>query len=434
MRSDIAKDSIEDIKFIAFIVLGSIVAILVNVFYSRQLGPESYGDFKVAEAFFYLCAIFASIGGAAAAPKFLSDQVKSKTSNASWEYVKFFTLLILFATIVITAIMAILYFLHVAIFNTSHYHSILIAVLIVPVYSIYSLLSGVLQAANKLNLAVLPFSLGYGFISGCIFAFIILFMEEVTDKHVIYAVLMTCIGLLMFNFFKLNNLNLIPKHKITLGKAKKDWLQVSIPLMIATGTQYLIQKIDIFMIEILGSEGAVGHFAAAQTISWIFFDLEYGFAYLLAVKIVAVQDGSREQIFKTLKKCLTLPLYCALPFFLIIVVYGHEALSYYGHDTELAYQTLLTLCFSYIVCILSTGTITWLQFNGKQNLTVMLLIIGTLLNGVLNWLLLPIFDIEGAAIATAIAMIFISVSMLIAAIMHLNKTKSVALTVPASGV
>ncbi|RYV01564.1 hypothetical protein SOPP22_14375 [Shewanella sp. OPT22] len=421
-------------QFIAFIILGSIVTILVNIFYSRQLGSENYGDFKVAEAFFYLSALFVSIGGAAAAPKFLSHQIKSKTSNASWEYVKFFSLLIIFATIVIAAIMAILYFLHVAIFNTSHYHSILIAVLIVPVYSIYCLLSGVLQAANKLNLAVLPYSLGYGLISGCIFGFIVFFMEEVNDNHVISAVFVTIIGLLIFNFYKLKNLNLIPKHKIALSKAKKDWLQVSIPLMIATGTQYLIQKIDIFMIEILGSEGAVGHFAAAQTISWIFFDLEYGFAYLLAIKIVAVQDGSREQILKTLKKCLTLPLYCAVPFFLIIIAYGHEALSYYGHDTELAYQTLLTLCFSYIVCILSTGTITWLQFNGKQNLTVVLLIIGTLLNGVLNWLFIPVFDIEGAAIATAIAMIFISVSMLIAAIMHLNKTKSDAFAVPANEV
>ena len=413
----------KEIGLIFLIIVGSITCILFNVFVSRQLGPEDYGDFKVAEAFFYLFSLCAAMGGAAAAPKFLDQQINLGMQNGSWEYIKFYSLLILSVSLFLAILVLIMHELHVSIFDGSSFHAILIALIIVPVYSIYNLFGSLLQTANKIGLAVLPYAMGYGIISGAVFAVMIYLFDELNENHTITAVLMTISLLLIFNFYKLKQLNLMPISKAKMPETKSKWLAVSLPLMFASAAQYLLQKLDIFMIEILGNEGAVGHFAAAQSVSWIFFDLEFGLTYLFAIQVINAQKKGKENLISTIKGSVRFSLFCSLPFLIAIVIFGHEALIFYKYDSELAYKTLMILSFGYMIFLLATGPLIWLQYNGKQNQMVYLFIGGIIINSALNWVLLPILDIEGAAIATTISMIFIAVSVVIITIRHLNEDK-----------
>ncbi len=60
----------------------------------------------------------------------------------------------------------------------------------------------------------------------------------------------------------------------------------------------------------------------------------------------------------------------------------------------------------------------WLQYSGAEKSIMILLILSVVTNIFFNWLLIPIFNIEGAAIATSLAMIIAAIGTV--TIMKLN--------------
>ena len=77
------KENQDSILTIFIFILGACTSIFFNIYLSRNIGPSSYGNFKVAEAFFYFGGIIAIMGGASAALKFLLSQLKSSQDNGA---------------------------------------------------------------------------------------------------------------------------------------------------------------------------------------------------------------------------------------------------------------------------------------------------------------------------------------------------------------
>ncbi|MBM7071641.1 polysaccharide biosynthesis C-terminal domain-containing protein [Shewanella sp. 202IG2-18] len=55
----------------------------------------------------------------------------------------------------------------------------------------------------------------------------------------------------------------------------------------------------------------------------------------------------------------------------------------------------------------------WLQYSGHEKTVMTVLVLSIVLNGVLNAVLIPIFEIEGAAISTCISLIVSSIILTI---------------------
>ncbi|MBM7074284.1 polysaccharide biosynthesis C-terminal domain-containing protein [Shewanella sp. 202IG2-18] len=389
---------------ISIFILGGFTSICFNIYLSRTVGPSSYGNFKVAEAFFYFGGIIAIMGGASAAPKFLLSQVKNTQTNGSWHYVRFYSYLSLAVTLALGILVFIGHEYHISTFDGANYHPILIAVIIIPICAISNLLSSVLQSAEKLEFAFLPWAFGYTALSLLLCYIYNTYFGVLNELSAIRLSILVVCCLTVFSIFYINKFKLMPIKKAPSYLKPKTWLAISVPMMIATSLQYLMQKLDIFMIEYLADEIAVGHYAAAQSIDNVFYYIQLALIAIFSPKIAKSLSEPKEQQIKLITVAFKLCLLCCTPFAFLVVYFGHDLLMTYQHNTHLAYNSLIILLFGYILTALLSAGVVWLQYNGKSKVTMYLLLASTVINAVLNWLLIPILNIEGAAIATCIAM------------------------------
>ena len=403
----------KSISTISIFILGAFTSICFNIYLSRILGPSSYGNFKVAEAFFYFGGIIAVMGGASAAPKFLLTQVKTAQQNGAWHYVRFYSYLAFVVTIILGIVVFIGHEYHVSTFDGANYHPMLFAVIIIPIFAISALLSGVLQSAQRLELGTLPWALGYGVLSLIICFGYHTFIGPLNELKAIRLTLLVACLLTVFNIVFIHKHQLMPIKKAPIYLQPKTWLAVSIPMMVAASLQYLMQKLDIFMIEFLLDEVAVGHYAAAQSIDNIFYNIQLALIAIYSAKIADTANEPREKQLKTIIDGLKLSLFVCIPFALVIVVYGHDLLMVFQHDTPLAFNSLIILLFGYIPIALSTSAMVWLQYNGRATIIMYFLFVAVMINAGLNWFMIPIINIEGASAATSIAMLFTVVGFIV---------------------
>ena len=401
-------------------ILGGFASVGFNVYLARTIGPSSYGNFKVAEAFFYFGGIIAIMGGASAAPKFLLSQIKNTQENGSWHYVRFYSYIAIAVTLALGAIVFIGHKAHISTFDGSNYHPMLFSVIIIPICAIANLLSSVLQSAEKLELAFLPWGLGYALLSLIVCFTYDTFFGTLTELSAIKLSILVACFLTFFSIFFIHQYKLMPIKKAPTYLKPKTWLSISVPLMIAASLQYLMQKLDIFMIEYLADEVAVGHYAAAQSIDNIFYNIQLALIAIYSPLVVQSLTKSVDKQIKVIISGFKLCLFICVPFSALVVFYGHDLLMIYQHDSQLAFNSLIILLAGYVLTALFSSTIVWLQYNGKEKAIMYLLMAAITINATLNWVLIPIINIEGAAIATTLSMILTIVGLLICVQKELN--------------
>ena len=101
---------------------------------------------------------------------------------------------------------------------------------------------------------------------------------------------------------------------------------------------------------------------------------------------------------------------------IILIVFGKHLLSLFGKDTEnysIGYISMIILIFGQIINV-AIGSVGYILTMAKlEKCAIISIISSIIINVTLNYLLLPIYGIEGAAISTAFSMIVWNVLMLI---------------------
>ena len=91
---------------------------------------------------------------------------------------------------------------------------------------------------------------------------------------------------------------------------------------------------------------------------------------------------------------------------LILFIFSGPALSLFGEGYVFAKQALwFLLAGQFFAALCGPGAI-YLNMTGKQKKLNIILILGLVINVILNLALIPVYGIEGAAAATLISMIF----------------------------
>ncbi len=377
----------------------------MNVTLARMLGPMDYGNYKVAEAFFKLGAIIAIMGGANAVAKFLVDHIKDRNSEKIGEFVRFYFVLALVVSICISLLVFWGNRAEFKLFDGEGYHPVLLATWIIPILAASSLICGIFQVSKRLDLAFIPARIINPILITILCTAYYYIFGNLNGQVAIAAALTVELALLVWLFFKSRSLGLIAFGQKTQTTKPASWLKVSIPLMIVFVMQTMMRQIDIYMIEYMAGEASVGHFAAAQTISMATGTARIAvYALLTPMAVNAIKAGYSQ----------IAPLnwtFMKVMFISIIIVggvtafFGHPILELFGHDSESAYRTLIYLILGAVFHSIFGLPAVWLQYSGHEKTVMTVLVLSIVLNGVLNALLIPVFEIEGAAISTCISLV-----------------------------
>lgn len=297
--------------------------------------------------------------------------------------------------------------------NLTDYSGLSVALLIIPIYSLNIFFRAILQGQNKIYSSVIPDTLIRPMVllaSLYLMGYFNIIASPTELLWILFAIL-TCslVFFILKAFQKVNNQEQSERPK---------WFKQAIILLPLGLIATLNERIDVVMIaKYLGpSENAV--YATAFK-----FALFSGFGLVILNQIMVphyakhFKNGDDKlNLEKIIKPNVRLSFGLSLTVFLFLIFLSPFLLSFFGktgESYELSYTPIIILAIGQLinVAVGSTGYI--LTMAKKENLVFISVIIGAIINLILNIVLLPLYGIIGAAIATSASMIAWNILMLI---------------------
>jgi len=215
-------------------------------------------------------------------------------------------------------------------------------------------------------------------------------------------VLAAALGLLLSLYFIKKE---FPKFfQVEAAFNTKELVKFSAPLMMVGFLQMMFMKTDILMLGYFRSSAEVGIYNA---VSQIMIPLAMVLMAFNSIFSPFVADYYNQRLMRELNNLLKIVakwiLLLTMPIFIIIILSPKEILNFFGPEFTSGWQALLILAIFYFLSV-SFGPVTeTLIMTGNQYIEFANITGSLVLNIILNFLLIPNFGIEGAALATGIS-------------------------------
>ena len=402
--------------FLFGMITTKILGYLYRLIVARYLGPEEYGLLNLGFAVIGILTAFAVFGLPSGVLRYVA-YFKGKSDNSRLKGVIISSLKI---SLPLSIFLAIILFVLSDIISINLFHNpalspiIKILSIALPLFSIISILESVSQAmqlikynvlirnisesAIQLILTIILILLGYGIFGAVIGHVVAVFTSAVFFIIVIHKK--------VFPF--------LDKH-IKTTNTYKELILFSWPLIFVYIFGRLQNWIDSISIGIFKSASYVGLYNAAIPTSQLLMILPatVGALFIPTITQLYAQNKSNEinKLYYITNKWAFLMNF---PVFLLLIIFSKQILNIlFGQQYTEAYMAMIILCigyFLYSMIQLSSGV---LQSVKKTKVLMMNTLVFSILNILLNFALIPKYGIEGAAIATSISLILLSVLFLI---------------------
>ncbi len=172
----------------------------------------------------------------------------------------------------------------------------------------------------------------------------------------------------------------------------------------------VFENTDRIMLKLLANEAEVGYYSAAFTC-----------ATMSGLIFGAILDSMRPELYKSKEKSInafekgmillySVVIYSTIAYSVAMVIFAPLAINIlYGAQYASAIPVLRIVVWYGTSAYLSGARDIWILAENKQKHLLLINAFGVLVNIVLNWLLIPKFAANGAAIATVISQIAINI-------------------------
>jgi len=196
--------------------------------------------------------------------------------------------------------------------------------------------------------------------------------------------------------------------------AHREWLRVSLPLLLVAGMHLILKHTDIIMLGAIRGSDEAGIYSAASRISdLVVFALMAINAILAPMVSELYHTGRMEELQRIVTLAARVIFAFTLMFSIILVVFGKFALSLFGAEFVVTYVPLLILLCGQIVNALAGSVGLIMTMTDHQNQAGAIIAVSAAVNIILNALLIPLMGLRGAAISTAFTMVLWNITMLV---------------------
>ena len=192
----------------------------------------------------------------------------------------------------------------------------------------------------------------------------------------------------------------------------KKMLKISLPLMFAQSVQFIMAWTDKLMLgNMLGPESVA--------IYGVAFRFSMGVSItLMAINSIAspkfaekFSNNDISGMAKVAMQSAKLIFWTTIPLASILLIFPKFFMGIYGSDFLIGVEVLRWLIVGRIVNALSGSVGSLMQMTGQQNNYMKILIVGSIINVTLNYVLIPIYGIKGAAFASVFSLSFWNLTM-----------------------
>ena len=181
----------------------------------------------------------------------------------------------------------------------------------------------------------------------------------------------------------------------------------SYPMALSAIAYFIMQSIDIIILTIYEGFESIAYYSVAVKLATATALALMSVNIVIAPKIAEIYSTNDfNKLNKLINDSARIIFIISVPILIILFIFSDFALSLFGENYVLAREALLLLLAGQFFSSLCGPGAIYLNMTGKQKKLNTILILGLVINIILNLVLIPIYGMEGAAAATLISMIF----------------------------
>lgn len=399
MKNSILKNYIYNLIYQIVVI---ILPLITTPYLSRVLGAENIGIYSYTLSIVTYFILIGSLGVAMYGQReiaYLQNDKKGR-SKKFWE-------IVIFRMITLMISMVIFYFTYAASGEYKVYYQIFLLEIFANIFDISWFFQGMEDFKKTVgrNLIIRILSV--------ILIFILVKDQDDLAKYIIIYVLTTFIGNISLWFYLPKYIQKVSLKHLNIIQHIKPTISLFIP-QVATQIYTVLDKTMIG--SILGDMSEVGYYEQGQKITKLTLAIITALGTVVAPRIAnTFKDGNKEEINQYLNRSFKFVWLLACPMIAgLIAVSSNFVPIFYGDGYD---KVATILCvISPLILAIGLNNVTGVQYLiqvKKQRIYTITVVIGAIVNIVLNFILINIFKSVGAAIASVLAETAILIAQLI---------------------
>jgi len=395
---------------------GLAIGYLLTLIIAHLFGADGLGEYVLAITILRMFTLLAKVGLDTTSIRFIA----SYASKDKWRSIFHFRKKVIFI-LLITSILSslIMYFLAIPIadlINTNYRYVQLNAFFVLPMAYFmvnYESLRGLKRIAE--------FSFFYRVSQGLFSIIVIVILHQFfTSSDIpIYAYLTSVLIVSVLSFFSFTywfrkKSEGIEKAVLEV-RSYSNLLKISIPLMFAQSVQFIMSWTDKLMLGSMSTPEEVGIYHTAFKLSM--------FAAVALMSINSIASPKFAEMFskndmkgleKVVRQSTKMIFWTSVPLVIIFFMFPEFLLGLFGEEFKVGVTAFILLSCGKLFSSFSGSVGNILQMTGNQNILAKILLFAAILNIVLNLYLIPIYGINGAALASMICLVVWNSAMILA--------------------
>ena len=194
------------------------------------------------------------------------------------------------------------------------------------------------------------------------------------------------------------------------------WLLASLPIVVAQTFELVTQNFDMIAVSyLLGPEATGVYFAALKTIALLAF-VNFAIGAATANRVASLHAaGEYQELTRTLDSAVNLAFWPTLVGAVVIVLLAPALLSLFGADFAAHAYLTAVLAIGFVAKSFVGPAELYLNVLGQQRVCALVLLVAAAINMVLNIVLIPLIGLLGAAMATSVAYVVLSIGLFVIA-------------------
>lgn len=409
----------------SFFIQVSSVAILffTNLLLARIMSTTEYGIYSFAFSFASLVSVVATCGFT----MLLVREVASYKTTSGWNYVKGLLLISqrsvwVFSLLAACICFSVFFFFPGVIDQEEYATMVAITMFSIPMFSIILVNQSVLNGMHEIPLS----QVAEKFVRPFVLLVIVLFywylfgMQLKLDALVFINLFSFAIALLLTYYFLYRRL--FPKIRdVEPVNEKLAWKNSLVYFMLLMGVSMINTRIDIVMLGFMSNAKDVAVYNVSVKLSEFIAFAFYVVGFSLNPAITRLyKENNMQKLQHVVTKSIRIVFLAALPLTLLFVFAGDKVLQYWGDDYKEGYAALVILSINQLINVITGPVGGILVMTGHEKKVFICSAATATLNIILVSILVPLYGVEGAAIAAATSLIIWNITMVIMAKRYTN--------------
>ncbi len=375
------------------------VGFFVIIYLARYLGPERFGILFYAQSFVSIFMAFASLG---ISQVLIRDLVKDHNKKNVLLGTSFWL------TFVSSTLAIFFIYIFELFFENDKVSQAMVFVLSFTIIfqNLNMLIDSYFQ--HKVLSKKIVYCNTIGFIISSLVKFYLIYIKA-DLLYFAYALLFDSLllsVLFIYIYYKENENILL--WKFDFGIAKK-FLKVAMPLTMVAVSAFIYTRIDQIMLKHMLDNEAVGNYAAAIKVSELFYFIPGIIVTSLFPKLVEMKKVNNEKYLLLIEKMYRLVVWIAIPIAISIFIFSDIIVDIlYGDKYTQASGILSILSWGIIFVSIGAVFIKLLYVEHYEKKYLYKSLFGVFVNIILNYFLIKLYGVNGAAMATIITMFSIN--------------------------